>query len=282
LKKELEMEVRYSRDPQSFTRMNSAELRAEFLVTDLFAPGAIKLVYSNVDRMIIGSAVPTQSALSLTVGAELRAKYFAERREIGVFNIGEPGQIIVDDCEYPMAYQDMLYIGRGSRTVNFTSNDADRPARFYLVSLPAHKEYPTAHCAKSQANRIDLGSAEAANVRTIFQYIRMGGVPSCQLVMGFTELAEGSVWNTLPAHTHARRSEAYLYFNLPADQAVFHLMGDPQETRHLVVRDCQVVLSPSWSIHAGVGSRNYSFIWAMGGENQAFDDMDPAPLDKMI
>ncbi len=276
------MEVRYSRDPQSFTRMNSAEIRDEFLVADLFAPNTIKLVYSNVDRMIVGSAVPTQSVLDLTAGAELRAEYFAARREIGVFNIGELGRIEVDGHGYPMDYQDMLYIGRGSKTVSFASADANRPARFYLVSLPAHKEYPTAYCAKSQANRIDLGSAEAANVRTIFQYIRMGGVLSCQLVMGFTELAPGSVWNTMPAHTHARRSEAYLYFNLPADQVVFHLMGDPLETRHLVVRDSQAVLSPSWSIHAGVGTRNYSFVWAMGGENQAFDDMDPASLDKMV
>lgn len=276
------MEVRYSRDPQSFTRMNSEEIRAEFLVPDLFELDTIKLVYSNVDRMIVGSAVPTQSALNLTAGDELRAEYFTQRREIGVFNIGGPGRIVVDDCEYSMAYQDMLYIGQGSRAVSFVSNDPAQPARFYLVSLPAHKEYPTTHCIKSQANRIDLGSSETANKRTIFQYIRMGGVPSCQLVMGFTELAVGSVWNTLPAHTHARRSEAYLYFDLPADQAVFHLMGDPQETRHIVVREGQVVLSPSWSIHAGVGSRNYSFVWAMGGENQAFDDMDPAPLDRMI
>jgi 4-deoxy-L-threo-5-hexosulose-uronate ketol-isomerase len=275
------MELRYSRDPQSFARMNSAEIRAEFLVTDLFTPDAIKLVYSNVDRMIVGSAVPAQSALDLTAGAELRADYFAARREIGVFNIGGPGRITVDDREYPMDYQDMLYIGRGSRAINFASADAHRPARFYLASLPAHQEYPTTHCAKSQANRIDLGSAASANVRTIYQYIRVGGVPSCQLVMGFTELAPGSVWNTMPAHTHARRSEVYLYFNLPADQAVFHLMGDPQETRHLVVRDGQAVLSPSWSIHAGVGSQNYSFVWAMGGENQAFEDMDPAPLNQI-
>jgi 4-deoxy-L-threo-5-hexosulose-uronate ketol-isomerase len=261
--------------------MNSAEIRAEFLITDLFVPAEIKLIYSNVDRMIVGSAVPMQSALSLTAGAELRAEYFTACREVGVFNIGGSGQITVGDCAYPMAYQDMLYIGRGSRAVSFASENADQPARFYLVSLPAHKEYPTTHCTKSQANRIDLGSAEAANVRTIFQYIRMGGVPSCQLVMGFTELAVGSVWNTLPAHTHARRSEAYLYFNLPADQVVFHLMGDSQQTRHIVVRDSQAVLSPSWSIHAGVGSRNHSFVWAMGGENQVFGDMDPAPLDKM-
>lgn len=276
------MQVRYSRDPQSFARMNSAEIRAEFLVADLFVPDAIRLVYSNVDRMIIGSVVPKQSTLSLTTDAELRAEYFAERREIGVFNIGASGRVIVDGREYPLDYQDALYIGRGSQAVSFASDDAGRPARFYLVSLPAQKEYPTAHCAKPEANRIEMGNAESANVRTIFQYIRVGGVPSCQLVMGLTELAAGSVWNTLPAHTHARRSEAYLYFNLPADQAVFHLMGSPQETRHIVVHDSQAVLSPSWSIHAGAGSQNYSFVWAMGGENQAFDDMDPAPLDRMV
>lgn len=275
------METRYSRDPQSFARMNTTEIRHEFLVTDLFAPNAIKLIYSNVDRMIIGSAVPTSQSLSLEAGAELRAKYFAERREIGVLNIGEVGSITVDGQAYEMACQDMLYIGRGSQEIRFSSVDASHPARFYIISLPAHKEYPTTHSTKAQANRVDLGNKEAANVRTIYQYIHEGGVPSCQLVMGFTEMAPGSVWNTMTAHTHERRSEVYMYFNLASDNVVFHLMGSPQETRHIVVRDGQVVISPSWSIHAGAGTSNYSFVWAMGGENQAFNDMDPAPMDKM-
>ncbi len=275
------MDVRYSRDPHSFQRMNTAEIRAEFLIANLFAPGQIKLVYLHVDRMIVGSAVPTGQPLPLETGAELRADYFAERREIGVFNIGGQGSITVDGQTYGIAQREMLYIGRGSQEITFASADAARPARFYLISLPAHKAYPTAHALQAQANRIDLGSKEAANERTIFQYIHEGGVPSCQLVMGFTELAVGSIWNTIPAHTHERRSEVYLYFNLADDNIVFHLMGQPQESRYIVVRDGQAVISPSWSIHAGAGTSNYCFVWAMGGENQAFSDMDPAPLADM-
>ena len=272
------MEVRYSRDPQSFQRMNTSEISAEFLIADLFEPNEITLVYLHVDRMIVGSAVPTNLSLSLEAGAELRAEYFAERREIGVLNIGEQGSITVDGQEYGMAHREMLYIGRGSQEISFASADASRPARFYLVSLPAHQTYPTTHATQAQASRLDLGSNEAANQRTIFQYIHEGGVQSCQLVMGFTELAVGSIWNTMPAHTHERRSEVYMYFNLAGDNVVFHLMGQPQETRHIVVRDGQAAISPSWSIHAGAGTSNYCFVWAMGGENQAFSDMDPASL----
>ncbi len=275
------MEVRYSRDPHSFERMNTAEISAEFLIADLFEPNEVKLVYLHIDRMIVGSAVPTNLSLSLEAGAELRAKYFAERREIGVINIGAQGSIIVDGQEYGMANREMLYIGRGSQEISFASADASRPARFYLVSLPAHRAYPTTHATQAQANRLDLGSKAAANERTIFQYIHEGGVQSCQLVMGFTELAGGSIWNTMPAHTHERRSEVYMYFNLAGDNVVFHLMGQPQETRHIVVRNEQAVISPSWSIHAGAGTSNYCFVWAMGGENQAFSDMDPAPLAEM-
>ena len=275
------MEVRYSRDPQSFKRMNTAEIRDEFLVTDLFAPDEIKLVYLHIDRVIVGSAVPKSQALRLEAGAELRANYFAERREIGVLNIGHEGSITVDNQDYKMACRDMLYIGRGSREITFSSVDARQPAKFYIISLPAHKEYPTAHASQAQANRVELGSKAAANERTIFQYIHEDGIPSCQLVMGFTELAEGSVWNTMPAHTHERRSEVYMYFNLSGDNVVFHLMGQPQEIRQIVVREGQAAISPSWSIHAGAGTSNYCFVWAMGGENQAFTDMDPAPLAEM-
>lgn len=275
------MEVRYSRDPHSFERMNTAEISAEFLIADLFEPNEVKLVYLHIDRMIVGSAVPTNLSLSLEAGAELGAKYFAERREIGVLNIGAQGSITVDGQKYGMANREMLYIGRGSQEISFASADASRPARFYLVSLPAHQAYPTTQATQAQANRLDLGSKEAANERTIFQYIHEGGVQSCQLVMGFTELAVGSIWNTMPAHTHERRSEVYMYFNLAGDNVVFHLMGQPQETRHIVVRNGQAVISPSWSIHAGAGTSNYCFVWAMGGENQAFSDMDPAPLADM-
>ena len=276
------METRYSRDPRSFERMNSSEIREEFLIADLFIPNEIKLIYLLIDRMIVGSAVPTSQPLCLSAIPELRAEYFAERREIGVFNIGEMGFISVDGREYALACQEVLYIGRGSKEIIFSSADPSQPARFYIVSLPAHKAYPITHSTRAQAKRIDSGTKEAANVRAIFQYIHNGGVPSCQLVMGFTELAPGSIWNTMTAHTHERRSEVYLYFNLAGDNIVFHLMGKPQETRHLVVRDGQAVISPSWSIYAGAGTSHYSFVWAMGGENQDFNDMDAAPTNIML
>jgi 4-deoxy-L-threo-5-hexosulose-uronate ketol-isomerase len=276
------MEMRYSRDPHSFERMNTSEIRQEFLIADLFMPGEVKLIYLIIDRMIVGSAVPTGQDLRLGAGPELGAEFFAERREIGVFNIGAMGRITVDGQIYELACQDVLYIGRGSQEILFSSADPGHPARFYLVSLPAHKVYPTTHFTQGQAKRIDAGSKAAANVRTIYQYVHQGGVASCQLVMGFTELAPGSVWNTMMAHTHERRSEVYLYFNLTGGNVVFHLMGKPQETRHLVVRDQQAVISPSWSIHSGSGTGPYSFVWAMGGENQDFDDIDPAPIDVIL
>jgi 4-deoxy-L-threo-5-hexosulose-uronate ketol-isomerase len=272
------MEVRYSRDPHSFARMNTSEIRDEFLVADLFAPNEIKLIYLHIDRMIVGSAVPRGKPLTLEAGKELAADYFAQRRETGVFNIGGDGMITVDDQKHKLGYQDMLYIGRGSQEIVFSSADAEQPARFYLISLPAHQNHPTTRVTKDQANAVELGSKAAANGRTIFQYIHEGGVSSCQLVMGFTELTTGSVWNTMPAHTHERRSEVYMYFNLSGDNVVFHLMGQPQETRHIVVRNGQAAISPSWSIHAGAGTSNYCFVWAMGGENQAFNDMDLTPM----
>jgi len=276
------METRYSRDPQSFERMNTAEIRQEFLIADLFAPGEIKLIYLLIDRMIVGSAVPNGQPLLLRAGPELSAEYFAERREIGVFNIGETGNVTVDGQAYSLAHKELLYIGRGSKEIQFSSADPRHAARFYLVSLPAHKTYPVVHSTRAQAKRIETGTEEAANVRTIYQHIHRDSISSCQLVMGVTELAPGSIWNTMKAHTHERRSEVYLYFNLAGDNVVFHLMGKPQETRHVVVRDGQAVISPSWSIHAGAGTSHYSFVWAKGGENQDFDDMDPAPIDAMI
>jgi 4-deoxy-L-threo-5-hexosulose-uronate ketol-isomerase len=261
--------------------MNSSEIRDEFLIADLFIPNEIKLIYLLIDRMIVGSAVPTDQPLCLNASPELRAAYFAERREIGVFNIGQAGSIHVDGQEYGMLSQEVLYIGQGSKEIVFSSDDPGQPARFYIVSLPAHKSYPVTHSTQAQARRINAGTKEMANVRSIFQYIYSGGIPSCQLVMGFTELAPGSIWNTMSAHTHERRSEVYLYFNLDGDNVVFHIMGKPQETRHLVIRNGQAVISPSWSIHAGAGTSRYSFIWAMGGENQDFDDMDAAPMQTM-
>jgi 4-deoxy-L-threo-5-hexosulose-uronate ketol-isomerase len=275
------MEVRYAPDPKHFERMNTAEVRQSFLVDDLFVPGELKLVYSDIDRLVIGSVVPTTTALSLEAGPELAADYFAQRREIGVFNIGGPGTVGVDGEAYPMANKEVLYIGRGSQAIEFSTLDADDPARFYLISLPAHTSHPTQHAGPDAAAPVHLGSQAEANQRTIYKYIHPQGIHSCQLVMGFTELTEGSIWNTMAAHTHERRSEVYMYFDLKSDAVVFHLMGSPHETRHIVVRDGQAVISPSWSIHAGAGTSNYCFVWAMGGENQEFTDMDAVGMGEI-
>ena len=268
------MEVRYSADPVRFARMNTGEIRENFLVESLFQPGEITMVYSDVDRAIMGSAVPVGASLALTSADELKADYFCERRELGILNIGKSGIVTVDGQEYPMAHCDCLYVGRGSRTIEFASDDVADPARFYLLSFPAHADHPTVHIEKSQSEPVRLGSVEESNKRTIYKCIHPDGASSCQLVMGFTELEPGSVWNTMPAHTHERRMEVYLYFGVPEAARVFHFMGRPDETRHLSVADGQAVISPSWSIHAGVGTANYTFCWGMGGENQRFDDMD--------
>lgn len=273
------MEVRYAPDPTRFERMNTAEVRQHFLIEDLFAPGQIKLVYWHTDRLIIGSAAPTGSLLALEAGRELAANYFAERREIGVINIGGEGQITVDGATYNLGKKDTLYIGRGSRQIEFSSLSAANPALFYLISLPAHQTYPTQLARAETVEAVALGSPAEANQRQLYKVIHPEGIQSCQLVMGFTQLAEGSIWNTMPAHTHERRSEVYMYFDLAADAVVFHLLGQPTETRHLVVRNGQAALSPSWSIHSGAGTKNYTFVWAMGGENQAFSDMDPVKME---
>jgi 4-deoxy-L-threo-5-hexosulose-uronate ketol-isomerase len=268
------MQVRYAPDPVRFCRMTTEEVRENFLIETLFRPGAIDLVYSDVDRAIVGSAVPLRGPLALTSADELRAEYFCQRRELGVLNIGGGGTVSVDGRTYPMSRLDCLYIGRGSKTIQFGSESCDTPAKFYLLSYPAHKEYPVAHVQIEQAAPVHLGSVEEANKRTIYKCIHPQGVPSCQLVMGFTMLEKGSVWNTMPPHTHERRMEVYLYFGMPDTARVFHMMGKPSETRHIVTGSEQVVISPSWSIHAGVGTSAYTFCWGMGGENQAFDDMD--------
>jgi len=275
------MEKRYSPDQVRFEIMDTTEIRESFLADNLFASGKIVMIYSDVDRVIIGSAVPTDVKLSLKTGRELAAEYFAERREIGVINIGGNGAVIVDGKEYTMVKLDALYIGRGSRDIEFTSARADDPSFFYIISYPAHKEYPTTHAPISQAEPLHLGSEKESNKRTIYKYIHPEGIKSCQLVMGCTKLAEGSVWNTMAAHTHNRRSEVYMYFDLDDKSIVFHFIGKPDETRHVVVKNGQAVISPSWSIHAGCGTSNYSFIWAMGGENQDFGDMDGIPIPDM-
>jgi 4-deoxy-L-threo-5-hexosulose-uronate ketol-isomerase len=267
-------------DSIRYQRMTTAELREHFLL-GLFAPGKIELAYTNVDRAVIGSAVPLGEPLALAADAELRAAYFLERRELGILNVGGAGRVTVDGTAWPMAQRDGLYVGRGSRDVVFESLSAEDPAAFYLLSYPAHKSCPTAQAKNAEAEAVRLGDQAACNRRTIYKYIHPAGIQSCQLVMGMTELEVGSVWNTMPCHTHDRRSEVYLYFGLKPDTRVVHLMGLPDESRHLVISDRQAVISPSWSIHSGVGTGAYCFCWGMGGENQAFDDMDPVKMNEL-
>jgi 4-deoxy-L-threo-5-hexosulose-uronate ketol-isomerase len=268
------MNIRHSPGPAEYRGLSTAALRAAFLVDGLFGHDAVSMVYTDADRAIVGSAVPASGALDLAVQDELRAAFFCERRELGVLNVGGPGHVEVDGRHYAMASLDCLYVGRGSRAVRFLSNGQARPAAFYLLSYPAHAIFPTAHARQADATPVELGAPAEANRRTIYKCIHGGGVKSCQLVMGYTVLHEGSVWNTMPPHTHARRSEVYLYFNLSSAARVMHFMGRPEETRHLVVADRQAVISPSWSLHAACGTGPYAFCWGMGGENQDFDDMD--------
>lgn len=268
------MKFLHTADRERYRRMTTGELREAYLIDNMFVAGEVTLCYTDVERSVVGSAIPTSEALTLPVHKELAADYFAQRREIGVLNIGSPGTVLVDGESYEMDSRDSLYIGRGSKEVEFKSASADDPALFYFVSYPAHKEYPTKLVKRSDANRLEMGSAEDCNDRVINQSLIPGIVDTCQLVMGFTELSPGSNWNTMPVHTHRRRTEVYMYFDLADDQCVFHLMGEPDETRSLVVRNGQAVASPSWSIHSGAGTKNYTFCWAMGGENQDFPDMD--------
>ncbi|MEJ2637556.1 MAG: 5-dehydro-4-deoxy-D-glucuronate isomerase [Calditrichia bacterium] len=276
------MDVRHPADPVRFRTMSSGQLKETFLIDDLFRAGEVSLVYSHIDRAIVGSVVPLDQPLRLQASRkEMAADYFAQRREIGIINIGAAGKVVVDGTEYDMNKQDGLYIGRGSREISFSSSDPSDPAKFYFVSYPAHKEFPTTHAKIADALPAKLGSLKDSNQRTIFKYIHPNGIKSSQLVMGLTQLEEGSVWNTMPAHTHERRSEIYMYFDLEDDSVVFHFMGEPEETKHIVIRNGQAVISPSWSIHSGAGSRNYAFIWSMGGENQDFDDMDWVSMEKL-
>lgn len=268
------MEIRYSPDPAGFARMNTTEIRKCFLVEELFRQDSIKLVYSDVDRAICGGIMPVRQAILLSASDELKADYFCQRRELGVLNVGDAGTITVDGHKYDMARTDCLYIGRGSKEISFASKSPDSPARFYLLSYPAHKEYPTSHIPVAKANTKHLGSVEQANKRTIYQLIHPDIVKSCQLVMGFTKMELGCVWNTMPPHTHERRMEVYMYFGIPDSVRVFHFMGQPHETRHVSMANEQAIICPSWSIHSGVGTEAYTFCWGMGGENQNFDDMD--------
>ncbi|WP_308635333.1 5-dehydro-4-deoxy-D-glucuronate isomerase [Paenibacillus silvisoli] len=273
------MEIRYANHPNEVKRFDTTDLREQFLIEELFVPGELLVSYSHVDRIIIGGAVPVSELIKLEVDSTvIGANTFLERREIGIINVGGQGTVTVDGKVYTMNCRDCLYVGRGAVDVSFESDDAQQPAKFYLNSTPAHQTYPTMKIAISEASPIRLGSQLNSNERTIYRYIHQGGIQSCQLVMGMTLLQPGSMWNTMPCHTHNRRSEVYFYFDMPDDGVVFHLMGEPTETRHVVVRNEQAVISPSWSIHSGVGTSSYSFIWGMAGENQTFEDMDPVAM----
>ena len=273
--------MQYFPTPDHARRMNTDELRSSFLLTDIFKPGAVTLRVIDLDRAVVGGAVPTDGALELPNLPELKAEYFCERRELGVLNIGGTGSVTVDGERYPLGAHEVVYAGRGAKRVTFESDDAKTPARFYLISYPAHAAYPTTRVTPDEAQGGDMGSQQTANRRKIRRYVHTQGVRSAQLVMGVTTLEPGSVWNTMPAHTHARRSEIYLYFQVPSDAVVLHLMGEPSETRTLVVRDGEVALSPGWSVHAGCGTSSYAFCWAMGGENQDYADMDPVDISTL-
>lgn len=291
--REVVMELRTACSPKDVKHYTTERLRDEFLVQGLFTPDEIKLVYSHIDRIIIGAATPVNKKLVLTAGEELRAEYFLQRRELGVINIGGAGKITVDGKVYNVAPREGMYIGMGSRDISFESDDAGNPAKFYLNSAPAHRTCPTVLIKREgtpedgvviikDENKVELGSLEESNHRVICKYILPGQVESCQLEMGMTSLKPGSVWNSMPCHTHDRRMEVYLYFDLPEDAFVMHYMGEPTETRHIVMRNEEAVISPSWSIHCGSGTRNYTFIWGMVGENQDFDDMDGVGMKEIM
>ena len=272
------MDIRYSANQKDVKRYTTEELRKEFLLENLYQPDQVVAVYSHVDRMVTLGCMPVSKQVSIDQGIDIwknfGTSYFLERREIGIFNIGGSGKITVDGTVYELGYKDCLYITRGAKEVYFSSDDSSKPAKFYMVSAPAHCSYETRLIKIADAAKKPLGAMETSNKRVINQFIHPDVLKTCQLSMGMTVLDPGSVWNTMPAHTHERRMEVYMYFEVPEDQVVFHMMGEGDETRHIVMRNEMAVISPSWSIHAGAGTSNYTFIWAMGGENQAFDDMD--------
>jgi 4-deoxy-L-threo-5-hexosulose-uronate ketol-isomerase len=261
-------------DPVRYPRMSTAELRETFLLQGMFVEGAVTLAYVDLDRAVIGGAVPTDAPLGLETQPELRAEFFCERRELGVLNVGGRGTVKAGAGTYKLDKLDCLYVGRGTQDVSFASDDPRRPAAFYLLSYPAHAEYPTRLVTKGGLTPVAMGAQETCNRRSIYKAIYLEGTQSCQLVMGFTLLEAGSNWNTMPPHTHMRRSEVYCYFDVEPEHRVMHMMGPAEETRHLVVADREVVVSPGWSLHAGVGTKSYGFCWGMGGENQRYDDMD--------
>ncbi|HVT87072.1 MAG TPA: 5-dehydro-4-deoxy-D-glucuronate isomerase [Chitinophagaceae bacterium] len=275
------MQIRFQNSPEETKQMGTEQLRTHFLVQELMQNDTIQLVYSHYDRMIIGGAKPMSKTLQLPNHDELKAEYFLERREMGIINVGAKGVITADGKNYDLYKLDCLYLGKGTKKVSFSSVNKKEPAIFYLLSAQAHHKYPNKLMKKEKASPVNLGDAATSNKRTIYKYIHLDGIKSCQLVMGLTVLEPGSVWNSVPPHTHTRRMEVYFYFDVPDSQRVFHFMGQPQETRHLVMKNYEAVISPPWSMHYGCGTSNYGFIWGMAGENQVFSDMDPAPVHEL-
>ncbi len=275
------LQTRYAHHPDDAKYYTTEELRDHFLIEKVFVKDEINLVYSHYDRIIAGGAMPVEQDVVLGTCKELASEFFLELREMGVINVGGPGSIIIDGTTYQMDYQDGMYVGRGVKEVVFRTHDKANPAKFYLNSSPAHKTYPTVHIPLAKANKVALGTDENLNKRVINQYVHPTVCESCQLSMGMTILANNNVWNTMPTHTHERRMEVYFYFNLGPDDIVVHLMGEPTETRHIIMRNEQAVISPSWSIHSGVATHNYIFIWGMCGENKIFNDMDHVSMQEM-
>ena len=275
------MEIRNAVHLKHAASFDTEELRGHFLTQDLFNPDQFKLIYSYFDRLIVGGVCPVNPVTIDIDEKIIGAPHLLTRRELGLINIGGPGTVDIDGQKVSLAFKDGLYVGMGAKELVFSSADPDNPAKFYLNCAPAHANYPTAAVSFKEAEPVEMGEAEQSNKRTIRKYIHPDGVKSCQLVMGMTTLETGSVWNTMPVHTHQRRMEAYFYFGMPDDQVVFHFLGEPSETRHIVVRNEEAVLSPSWSIHSGAGTSNYTFIWGMVGENQTFTDMDAVPMGEI-
>ena len=277
----MKLDVRYANHPEDSKHYTTEELRKHYFIETIFVADDANLTYSHVDRIIAGGIMPVTKEVKLEGSKELGSEFFLERRELGVINIGGPGKIVVDGVEYKMNSRDGLYVGMGSKELTFSSDDAENPAKFYVNSAPAHITYPIVKIDIEKANPVKLGSLANSNERTIFQYVHPAVCKSCQLLMGMTVLEPNNMWNTMPCHTHERRMEVYFYFNMQPETRVFHLMGEPTETRHIIVGNEQGVISPSWSIHSGVGTSNYTFIWGMVGENQTFTDMDHVAMEDL-
>ncbi|ATD55792.1 5-dehydro-4-deoxy-D-glucuronate isomerase [Clostridium chauvoei] len=275
------MNNRYANHPEDSKKYTTSELRKHYLVEEIFIDDKIELTYSHVDRIIFGGIKPVYNELKLEAGKEMGVDYFLERRELGIINIGGPAVVTIDGQAYELNRRDGLYVGKGNKEVSFKSVDANEPAKLYINSVPAHKEYKTVKIEIEKANPVRLGDNSTLNKRTIYQYVHPNVCESCQLLMGLTMLEPGNAWNTMPCHTHERRMEVYFYFDMAEDTRVFHLMGEADETRHLVVKNEQALISPSWSIHSGVGTSNYTFIWGMCGENKTFDDMDAVSMETL-